>query len=73
MVSRLGVPHLGRRYPQVSNRMALAPLAHDAEKLTRALRRAKHGSDSDVYNRKGVYDERAFEEIFSWVHSTFPR
>ncbi|KAG8903726.1 hypothetical protein FRC01_009011, partial [Tulasnella sp. 417] len=26
---------------------------------------AKHGSDSDVYNRKGVFDERAFEEIFS--------
>ncbi|KAG8897249.1 hypothetical protein FRC01_011422, partial [Tulasnella sp. 417] len=26
---------------------------------------SKHGSDSDVYNRKGVFDERAFEEIFS--------
>ncbi|KAG8940200.1 hypothetical protein FRC04_005487 [Tulasnella sp. 424] len=29
------------------------------------IHKAKHGSDSDVYNRKGVYDERAFEEIFS--------
>ncbi|KIO15430.1 hypothetical protein M407DRAFT_98685 [Tulasnella calospora MUT 4182] len=29
------------------------------------IHKAKHGSDSDVYNRKGVFDERAFEEIFS--------
>ncbi|KAG9047396.1 hypothetical protein FS837_002371 [Tulasnella sp. UAMH 9824] len=29
------------------------------------IHKAKHGSDSDVYNRKGLFDERAFEEIFS--------
>ncbi|KAG9001193.1 hypothetical protein FRB90_011663 [Tulasnella sp. 427] len=29
------------------------------------IHKAKHGSDSDVYNRKGVFDGRAFEEIFT--------
>ncbi|KIO25540.1 hypothetical protein M407DRAFT_75562 [Tulasnella calospora MUT 4182] len=30
----------------------------------RGIHRGKHGSDSNVYTKKGLFDERAFEEIF---------